>query len=325
MRLPAAARSILDRAVLCYVAARTPTGPHLTPVVYVLDGGRLWLTTSRSSAKARAWRRDPAVAGLAGGPDGWVVFRGRVRMYDALDPLSWPAAALGGPRLARAATRFSVKNARFFAGYAVDARRVPFAWTPPGRVFVSVELTAGHVLDAGAVGAGWGEWKGGATARSRSAFEALPPRQALDLRAPAGIRRALGERGWGALALDEDPLTVLPVRFRRVAREAAVDLVIPDQVQALATSPARGRATLTLDHASAWRAAAMRGLMLRGAVELFVPSKVRRGRAAVLERLRAVGSDVEPDHAVLARLEPDRLVWWEGWSTGTVRRDRGGR
>src|SRR4029079_4595970 len=53
--LPAEAEEVLDRGVLCYLAVRPRFGPHLTPVVYVEDGGRLWVTTARSSAKARAW------------------------------------------------------------------------------------------------------------------------------------------------------------------------------------------------------------------------------------------------------------------------------
>src|SRR6266498_3972190 len=89
-----------------------------------------------------------------------VTFRGRVRTYDALDLLSWLSAAVAGPRLVRAATRFSLKNARFFAGYAVNARRVPLAWTPPGRVFVGVEVKAGALLDlvVRTVAAVWGDW-----------------------------------------------------------------------------------------------------------------------------------------------------------------------
>ena len=62
-RIPASARSVLERGTICHLAARTAHGPHLTPVVFAYQRGRLWVTTSRNSVKARAWRRDPSVAG----------------------------------------------------------------------------------------------------------------------------------------------------------------------------------------------------------------------------------------------------------------------
>jgi nitroimidazol reductase NimA-like FMN-containing flavoprotein (pyridoxamine 5'-phosphate oxidase superfamily) len=64
MKLPSTAQEVLNEAVLVHLAVATPAGQHLTPVVFVLDGGRLWVTTSRTSVKAWAWRRDPSVAGM---------------------------------------------------------------------------------------------------------------------------------------------------------------------------------------------------------------------------------------------------------------------
>ena len=52
--IPVTARRTLEEGVLCYLGVRTPDGPHVTPVVYALDGSRLWVTTARTSVKARA-------------------------------------------------------------------------------------------------------------------------------------------------------------------------------------------------------------------------------------------------------------------------------
>ena len=76
-----------------------------------------------------------------------VTFTGTVRTYDALDRRTWGAAVAGATSIARATAAFSAKNARFFAGYAVDARQVPFAWTPPGRVFVGVDVERTALVD----------------------------------------------------------------------------------------------------------------------------------------------------------------------------------
>jgi hypothetical protein len=320
-RLPAAARRALQDGALSYVAVRTPHGPHLTPVVFVLDAGHLWVTTARTSVKARTWRDDPEIAGLVRTDDVTVAFRGMVRTYDALDPLSWPAAAVAGPRLVRAATRFSLKNARFFAGYAVDARRVPLAWTPPGRVFARIELAAGRVLeDADQLAReGWGWWRA-SPVEARASYRALPPAGGVALRIPREIRRVVGSNGEGVMAFATSAgITALAVRWRRVAREDSFEAVVPLSSLALAGTPARPFAALTIDHASTWRASEMTGVLLQGPSEVFVPGTTRSGRAALHRRIETVWGPDVPARPALVRLRPLRAVWWEGWSSGTVR------
>jgi hypothetical protein len=287
----------------------------MTPVVFVLDGDALWITTARSSVKARAIRRDPSVAGVVRAGGLAVGFRGRARMYDALDPLSWPAAAASGPRLARAATRFTLKNARFFAGYAADAHRVPLAWTPPGRVFVRISLDAGFVADPAlggeAIRSRWGSWPEGSSVMAAS-FTALGPVRSLDLRAPSDVRRRVGAGGEGALALaSADGLLALPVTWRRVAREGAYEARVPIELADLAGVRPVAAGAMVVDHLAAWRAAEMTGMMLRGRAEVFAPGRTRRGVIALAERAR-------PGEA-LVRVRPEAVVWWRGWSSGTVR------
>jgi hypothetical protein len=323
--LPRAAREILERGAIAYLAVPTPSGPHLTPVVYVLDGGRLWVTTSRGSVKARAWRRGESVAGMVQVGGSCVTFRGRVRMYDALDPLSWPASLAAGPRLVRAAARFGLKNARFFAGYAVDARRVPLGWMPPGRIFAAVELAGGRVLDArrGAVEDGWGPWPRGA--RYRRSFAALEKGRGIDLRAPRDIRLAVGASGAGAVALaGRGGVTVMPALWRRVPREGSYDALVRGAFLELAGAGPDAGAALTIDRASAWRASDMAGMLLQGTGHLFSSGHTGRGTRSLLARIGAFPTEGEADGQALLRLRPDRVVWWRGWASGSASRHRAG-
>ena len=304
-----AARAILERGTLCYLGARTATGLHVTPLVYAVHAGRIWVTTARSSTKARAWRRDPMVAGLVGDGSSAVAFRGRVRMYDALDPRSWPAAVTAGPRLVAAATKFSLKNARFFAGYAVDARRVPLTWMPPGRIFASIEPTAGRVLEGGADAGGWGEWERGCS--FRRTFAPLARARSLDLRVPKAVRSAIGETGTGALALkSSSSFTILPARWSRRGGEGTYEAEVPLDLLDLTEAAPGAAGALVVDRASTWRASAMKGLLIQGPVDLFSLQATTRGRSLLQAR-------VDERHG-LARIRPRRVVWWQGWRSGSA-------
>jgi hypothetical protein len=318
------AREVLEEAALCYVAVRTRFGPHLTPMVFARVEGDLWVTTSRSSVKAAAWRRHPFVGGLVRHGDAAVSFRGRVRTYDALDPRTWPASLLDAPLLTRAALRFTAKNLRFFAGYAVDARHVPLSWTPPARVFARIEVTAGRVLDEGRVVSGWGPWRTSLASRTSYAHRDGGITVSLDRGVPRSVATAVGlarRGGPGAVAFDEDGLTVLPARWRRVARDGIYEVVLPRACASLAgiDRPDVPMA-LTIDHASEWRASRMEGLLVRGSGSVFDRASVRRGRSDLGERIKAVAArSARPEDDVLVEVRPSRIVWWEGWSSGVIR------
>jgi hypothetical protein len=315
-RIPKAASRVLDKGVLCYVAVHTSHGPHLTPMVYALHAGRLWVTTSRGSVKGRAWRVSPEVAGVVRHGNVAVTFRGQVSTYDALDPFSWPRSVLSGPRLARAGAKFSLKNARFFAGYAVDANKVPLSWSPPGRVFAAINLAAGWLIDETnhRVQDGWGEW-GRRGVSYRKEFSALRSSKGGGLDIPESVRAEVGDEGTGAIALEgsEGELTVVPATWRRRIRERAYEAVVPAAWLDLANARQESRAALTADHLSTWRAADMTGLLAQGPAQLYSPAQTTTGGRALAARLGASTPDL-----ALVRLRPDRLVWWRGWTSGTV-------
>ena len=311
--LPEAARAVLDRGVLCHLAAPSPRGPHVTPVVFAVEGDRLWGTTGRGTTKVRRWRRDGRAAGLVRAGTDWVSFRGTVTTYDLLDPSSWRDSLRRIRAVTAASARFTIRNARFFAGYARDAARVPLAWTPPARVLFSVDLDAGVVANGDAVTQRWGRW--GRTVDRAEAYRTV--RAPLpDGGLPEDVRALLGPRGEGTLAVDgaRGPV-VLPARWTRT--NGVLLAVVPRRLLALASAPAYGVAALVVEQASGWRAATMRGALIRGQAAIFVPDDLRSGRPSLDAAIREV-TDI--DDVAVVRVRADGLVWWRGWASGTVGR-----
>ena len=309
--LSTAVQSVLEQGPFCAVATTTPRGPHCTPLVFTYSGGRVWLTTSRGSVKARAWKADPAMAGLVRHGELAVTFTGSVKTYDALDRGTWTAAVTGATSIARAMAGFSRKNARFFAGYAFDARQVPLAWTPPGRVFVGVDLERTALLDDRGVQEGRGRWGGEAESHPtfRRTTAGADPLAAL----PPEVAGELEREGTGSLAIvgDRGPV-VLPIRWR--AEEAALYCALPAETLALSGAGPDAPVALTVDKASAWRARDMVGAMIQGTAACFLLDRLGSGAKTA----RQLATSIHPDAGALVRIAPERLVWWRGWTSGSA-------
>lgn len=304
-------QTVLDQGRFCAVATTTPRGPHCTPLVFASSGARVWLTTSRRSVKARSWKADPSVGGLVRHGDLAVTFTGTVKAYDALDRSTWSAAVAGATSIARATATFSRKNARFFAGYALDARQVPLAWTPPGRVFVGVDLLRTALLDDEGVQEGRGRWGGASSSHTtfRRTARGVDPLEAL----PAGLRRELGTEGDGALAVagDRGPV-VLPVRWR--AEGNALYAAMPSETLSLAGSSPDAAVALMIDRPSVWRARDMVGAMIQGIGALYLVNELTSGAKSAGK----IAAGIHPAADALVRIDPARVVWWEGWSSGSA-------
>jgi nitroimidazol reductase NimA-like FMN-containing flavoprotein (pyridoxamine 5'-phosphate oxidase superfamily) len=309
--LSTAVQQVLTEGRFCAVVASTPRGPHCTPLVFAYSGGRVWLTTSRGSVKTRAWKVDPGVAGMVRDGDLTVTFTGTVKTYDALDRGTWGAAVAGATSIARATGTFSKKNARFFAGYAFDARQVPLAWTPPGRVFVGIDLERTALLDEDGVQEGRGRWGGEAISHGafRQRKRGSDPLGAL----PADVAAALGRSGEGVLTVAgaRGPV-VLPVRW--LADEHSLYAALPAESLALAGAGPDAPVALTVDHASEWRARDMTGAMVQGEGAFYVLRSVGSGSKTA----GAIATGLHPGADALVRITPSRLVWWKGWSSGSA-------
>jgi Pyridoxamine 5'-phosphate oxidase len=311
---PAGAVEVLERGTLCYLAVATRRGPHVTPVVYAWSGGDIWITTSRSSAKAAAWRRSPAVAGLVRRDDAEVAFAGAVQIYDAFAPHTWPSSIAASPALLAATLRFGRKNARYYAGYAIDALHIPLPWTPPGRLLARVTIERGALMQRGRR-TDWGAWRRGRRS-SATAFRRRPrPVDPLG-HLPADVGSVVGRRGSNAVIAVDGPsgLTVLPAGW--VATGGEVYAAIPGVAATLAGPRVDGSASLAVDRASSWRARDMVGAMLQGEASGVAVDGLSSGRASAARLARSAG--IEADGALLVRIIPRRLVWWRGWNSGSV-------
>ena len=314
---------VLERGSFCHVAISTALGPHVTPMVYAFANGRLWVTTARRSVKAGVWRRDDRVAGLVQDEGTALSFTGRVRTFDALDPPTWGRALREAPVLALAAARFTAKNARFFAGYAVDARHIPLAWTPPGRVFAELLIERAAIIEDGAVVRCLGAWPG--TVPSHDRFRARHAGEDPFGRLPTQVTDAIGRRGDGVLAVEgHGGVVVVPAPW--AISGAGLYATPQESVLALADlrTPA-APAALGIDHSSSWRASEMIGAMVRSTAQVHVVDRLVTGRRAASSVI--VGARGESSArpgldagsgAVVVALSPERIVWWRGWSSGTA-------
>jgi hypothetical protein len=262
--------------------------------------------------KASAWKRDPAVAGLVRAGERTLVFRGRASSHDLLDPWTWVRSLVAAPAVSLAAAEFARRNARFFAGYAVDAPRVPLAWSPPGRVFGEIALEGAAIVADGSI-ARWGNVGG----RVRSASSFRTTRRGRDPFAgiPPGVARRVGEGGPATLALDA-PMGIMVLPTAWLLERGSLYAALPREILELAGGGPRVRASLVVDRASAWRARAMAGVMMRGEGTVHVLARLRTGRSSAARVVAAAG--IDPSDAGLVVMRPERLVWWSGWRTGTV-------
>jgi hypothetical protein len=251
------------------------------------------------------------MAGLVRHGELAVSFTGRVHTYDLLDRGTWGASVAGAPAIARASVRFSKKNARFFAGYAVDARQVPFAWTPPGRVFVGIDVERTALLDQRGVDEGKGRWGGDVESHAtfRAAKQGTDPLGLL----PPDVAGVLGREGAGTLAVvgAYGPVA-LPVRWR--ADATALYAVLPEESLSLVDAGPDAAVALTVDLPSAWRARDMVGAMVQGTGSFHVLDHLGSGARSA----RTLATSIDPEAGAVVRIAPDRLVWWKGWSSGSA-------
>lgn len=79
---------ILDDAGLAYLAVESQRGPMVTPLLFAVRDGRIWMVMPRSSAKVGAIGRNAVVGLAAGTADAMALVQGPAHLVDPLRPQS---------------------------------------------------------------------------------------------------------------------------------------------------------------------------------------------------------------------------------------------
>lgn len=230
-----------------YVAIATQHGPHITPELYAVAGGRLWFFAGLGTLKARTLPRQPAVAVAVPAGSRTVVAGGRVASFHpAALPRHAPTAAMLSATPS-ALARYCLRNAVDLAGFAADfasgrlGRRLP-----EPRVLFAVTPERVAVLDGFAVQDRWGDWPGAVA---------------------DGASEPVHEGAGAVVALAYDgALLAAPVRVDETGQRTQVPAGLLDLAGINATASVE--AAVVVDDYGRPGPAAKRGVMLRGAGQL---------------------------------------------------------
>jgi hypothetical protein len=236
-----AARSVLEEGRHLYVAVVTPAGPHVTPELYAVAGGRVWFWSAADTLKVKSLRRDPRASAIVSVDGRSVLLTGSVEQFDPRDVKALPRALRDPIALGRATMRFGLRNAADLSAFAGDLARGRLGRSlPPRRVLLGVTPSRSAIVDNGRVLHALGHWP-----MTGSCDGAAPP---------TGLRA-------GVLAWEiPDGCVALPARIDLAAHEA---WVAPSLVT-LAGLPSRARVAAVVDDYVAPGPAAKEGTLLRG-------------------------------------------------------------
>lgn len=146
MRLTKPASDILGQTSIGMLALRAGRLPLVNPAVFSYAGGSVWMTTSRYAAKTIIARRDPRAAFLVDGEVDSVLLRGAIEIFDPLSVSNDIRAVLEGPNFFLGMAGYALRNAPFFAGYALDLTRLPREWMPYNRVILKLKLSDAELV-----------------------------------------------------------------------------------------------------------------------------------------------------------------------------------
>jgi hypothetical protein len=277
---------VLDEADVLHVAVAASRGPHVTPTVFDVDGGRLWFVTPRHSVKAKVIARRRRVGGLVQLGGRSVMIGGRARIVDPLTArgIFSPGRLLDLPL---AAAGYLSRNHRHATGTIRDHEAPTLALS---RVLISIDLDRLALLDGWEVVDTWGRW-----ARSDLMLLGTPPagtRPNLSA-VPPTVRKLLGDDapvvlGWRSVS---GPLA-LPARWRAGTGEVETSA----EAMILAAAAAGSPACITAER-SGNRLKSKHGLLVSG------DGHARRAGDAPFARVT---------------LDVRRTTWWTGEERHTV-------
>ena len=276
---------ILDAGELAYVAVTSTSGPMVTPVLYASRGGRIWMVMPRSSAKIAAIGRDALVGVTVATPTATAVIQGEARVVDPLDPTSLVSSLPETLLSPRAAGSYLADNLKHLPDLLGAGALTPRAMTAVRPERALVVRGTGDVWSTG-------DWPDASRVSPEPAgdgaaaidLEDAPPSMltATDRPAPVIV-------GWST---PTGPVA-LPGAWDPARRIASVRR---DVFDAAGASPS-GDACVLFDLTEGTSLDAKAGVVLRG------PGHAH-DRA---------------DDAVDLALTVDRVTWWQGDTTKTVR------
>lgn len=281
MRLTREASDILGRSSIGMLALRSGRAPLVNPAVFSNSGGSIWMTTSRYAAKTLIARRDPRAAFLVDGGTRAVLLRGVAEVLDPFDIPRQVRTFFEGPGYALGMVEYALRNAPFFAGYALDLARLPREWMPYNRVVLRLRMSDADLVEGAP----------------------FPPAQAARVPAvPAEVSRRLAGVSRAYACWIEGGLPVLRPAFWEVDR-ARVS-VAPTSGRPRAGSPG----ALVVESHHRFRPSLMVGACIRGT---YGPAS---DGAAIAERYGISPAEVP----AVIDLKVDRVTAWRGFQVTTA-------
>jgi hypothetical protein len=281
MKLTREASAILGKTSLGMLALRPGRLPLVNPAVFSFARGSLWMTTSRYAAKTIVVRRDPRAAFLVDGGERAVLLRGALEVFDPLDLSSDVRAVLDGPSYFMGLAGYALRNAPFFAGYALDLARLPREWMPYNRVVLRLRISDADMVEGAP----------------------FPAAQAARVPAvPAEVSRRLAGVGRGYACWIEGGMPVLRPAFWEVEHGRVT-------VAPTGGRPRVGSAgALVVESHHRFRPSQMVGACVRGTFAAATDG------AEVAERYGIALEKVPP----VIDLKPERVTSWRGFNITTA-------
>jgi hypothetical protein len=281
MQLTREASDILRKASIGMLALRSGRLPLVNPAVFSYAGGSLWMTTSRYAAKTAIAKRDPRAAFLVNGGSRAVLLRGTLDVLDPLNVAGQIRTLLEGPGYFLGLAEYGLRNASFFAGYALDLTRLPREWLPYNRVVLRLKVSDADIVEG-------------------APFPDAQPARVPAVPAEVSKRLAGVSRGYACWI--EGGLPLIRPAFWEVDRGQVS--VAPTSGHPRAGSPG----ALVVESHHRFRPSLMVGVCVRGT---FAPST---DGVAIAERYAIGLSEVPP----VIELKPERVTSWRGFATTTA-------
>ena len=280
MQLTSEANAIVSKASIGMLALRSGRLPLVNPAVFSFAGGSLWMTTSRYAAKTAIAKRDPRAAFLVNGGSRAVLLRGILEVLDPLNVSGQVRALLEGPGYLLGLAEYGLRNASFFAGYALDLTRLPREWLPYNRVVLRLKVSDADMVEGAP----------------------FPDAQAARVPAvPAEVSKRLAGVSRGYACWFEGGLPLIRPAFWEVDRGQVS--IAPTSGRPRAGSPG----ALVVESHHRFRPSLMVGACVRGT---FAPSA---DGAAIAERYAIAMSEVPP----VIDLTTERVTSWRGFAITT--------